>query len=99
MKTKLPPFENLETRIAPAAVFHYTDVDGDKVTVTSSTGNDADFGNAMHVVGGQLQLLDIETGMFGGGFSGANITFTVAKAAAGGGRADVGYINGKGRAS
>jgi hypothetical protein len=40
---KTPSFiEPLETRIAPAAVLTFTDVDGDIVTITSSKGTLAD---------------------------------------------------------
>ena len=88
--------EILEARIAPAAVFHYTDVDGDKVTLTSSLGVNADLASAAHVVVGQLQLLDIETAMFGAEFSGASFSFTVVKALHGDGLANVGYINATG---
>ena len=38
--------EILEARIAPASVFHYTDIDGDKVTITSSIGDIAAAGLA-----------------------------------------------------
>lgn len=88
--------EILESRIAPAAIAHYTDVDGDKVTVTSSTGVSFDLGNALHVTGGQLQSLELKSATFGGEFVGANITFTVVKAAGGDGLANVGYIDATG---
>lgn len=91
-----PCLEILESRIAPAAVFRYTDVDGDKVTLTSSTGVDADLGNAAHVGGGQLQLLDLQTAMFGNEFRDADLTFSVVKAAGGDGLAHVGFINATG---
>ena len=40
MKTLFPPIEPLESRIAPAAVtITYTDIDGDKVHITDSSGN------------------------------------------------------------
>jgi len=31
--------EPLESRIAPASVLNYTDIDGDKVTITSTAGD------------------------------------------------------------
>jgi hypothetical protein len=86
-----PSIEILESRIAPASVFHYTDVDGDKVTITSSLGNLGAAG-VVNVTAGQLQLLDLS----GGGFDGANLTFSVAKAFGGDGLANVGYINSTG---
>ena len=99
MKTRAPlhpAIEPLEARIAPAAIFHYTDVDGDKVTLTSSTGVSADLGNAAHVVGGQLQLLDLQTAMFGNEFRDADITLSVVKAGGGDGLANIGFINATG---
>ena len=33
--------ELLESRIAPAAIYHFTDVDGDLVTIKTSKGTDA----------------------------------------------------------
>src|SRR5450432_2475492 len=35
--------EPLEARIAPAAIYSFLDVDGDKVTIKSSKGNNSDF--------------------------------------------------------
>jgi hypothetical protein len=67
MKTNSTSIEPLEPRIAPAAVFTFTDVDGDKVTVTTSKGTsdqlDAIF-NAAQIVSagtlGGLQLKEID---------------------------------------
>jgi hypothetical protein len=78
----------LESRTVPASVFHYTDVDGDKVTITSSAG-DLSVAGVVTVSAGQLQLLDLS----GGGFDGANISFSVVKVASGDGLANVGYID------
>jgi hypothetical protein len=72
--------------LAPS-VFTYTDIDGDKVKITASTGNLA--GHAT-IVGGQLRLLDLSDPMF----NGTSITFTVTKAGNGDGLAAVGRING-----
>ncbi len=88
--------EILESRIAPAAVFHFTDVDGDKVTVHSSKGSNFALANAAHVVGGQLQLLDLSGASFGAEFSGANISITATKSATGDGHVNVGFINATG---
>src|SRR5262249_25573729 len=85
----LPSLEALEPRYAPATLA-YTDVDGDKVTITSSVGRLA--GRAT-IVGGQLQMLDLSDPSF----RLADITFSVVKVANGDGRANVGYINGDGR--
>ncbi len=84
--------ELLEARIAPAAVFSYTDIDGDKVKITSSVGTDTDLMNAAqpHIVGGQLQLLDLS----GSVFNGASIMLTVTRAGGGDGVAAVGHITG-----
>src|SRR5207248_3043852 len=79
--------EPLEPRIAPASLLHYTDIDGDQVTISSSAG---DLTGHATVVGGQLQLLNLSDPSF----NHASITFTVLKAGAGDGLAAVGYING-----
>src|SRR5438067_1842107 len=78
--------EPLESRFTPASLLAYTDIDGDKVTVTASAGNLA--GHAT-IVGGQLQLLDLSDPSF----NGASLTVSVVKAGAGDGRAAVGRIN------
>src|SRR5437879_5743780 len=85
MKTIVSSLEILECRIAPASVFHYTDVDGDKVTLTASVG-DLSAAGIVNVVGGVLRLLDLHAG----GFDLANLTFSVAKVPGGDGLANVG---------
>ena len=80
MKT-FSAIEVLEARIAPAAVFHFTDGDGDLVTITSSKGSNFDLMNAAHIVGGQLQVLDLDKTMFGGEFGQASITISAASTA------------------
>jgi hypothetical protein len=79
--------EPLETRIAPASVLTYVDIDGDRVTVTSTLGELA--GRAT-IVGGQLRLLDLSAPSF----DGTSITVSVVKAGAGDGLAAIGRING-----
>src|SRR5207248_7571559 len=76
------------------AVFRYTDVDGDKVTVavSSDTLNSGLFTSVASGVGEQLQKLDLS----GGGFDGASLTFSVVKVPGGDGLANVGYINATG---
>src|SRR3954471_11673393 len=92
LRTRSPLRLNLlESRIAPASVFRYTDVDGDRVTVTSSVG-DLTAGGVATVGAGQLRLLDLT----GGAFAGANLAFSVAKVPGGDGLANVGYINSTG---
>ena len=85
--------EPLESRIAPAAVLTYTDLDGDKVTVTSSAGTNAELTSAAHFVadshGFDLVLLDVSNAAF----NGTTITVAVAKAATGDGLAAIGRIN------
>ena len=56
--------EPLEARIAPAAVFLYTDVDGDLITVKTSKGTSAQLEAITHSylapveLGGELQKID-----------------------------------------
>ncbi|MHA3770753.1 beta strand repeat-containing protein [Verrucomicrobiota bacterium sgz303538] len=83
--------ELLEPRVAPAAVVTYTDIDGDIVRITASKGP-LDAGDLAFVGGGnsgQLATLNLTDAAF----DGANITFSVTKAAGGNGLADVGRIN------
>jgi hypothetical protein len=82
---KTSAIEVLESRIAPASVLSYTDIDGDKVQIKSTAGELT--GHAT-IVGGQLQLLDLSDP----GFAHANITFTVTKVSGGDGLANVGRI-------
>src|SRR5438309_2349024 len=53
MKPIHPSSEPLESRIAPASVFPYTDSDGDKVTIHSSAG---DLENDIHGGLGSLKV-------------------------------------------
>ena len=93
LRTRLS-IEPLEARLVPAAVFHYTDVDGDQVTVAvnSDTLNAGLFTTVVSGVGKQLQKIDLS----GGGFAGANLTISVVKAIGGDGLVNVGYINSTG---
>ena len=89
MKTTRHVIELLEARIAPASVFHYLDVDGDKVTISSNAG-DLNAADVTTIVDGQLQRLDLSAPAF----HHASITFRVSKVAGGDGLADVGVIAG-----
>ncbi len=88
--------EPLESRIAPAAVFAYTEADGDHVTIKTSIGTTADLTSAATVVGGQLQTLDLSNAAWSGEFAGATVTISVKKGPAGDGEAAVGYLNATG---
>jgi hypothetical protein len=85
--------ESLEARIAPASVITYTDIDGDKVKITSSKGT---------LTAANLTLSNGDTGnllaltLTNSQFAGADITFSVVKKAGGDGRADVGTLNSQG---
>jgi hypothetical protein len=85
----------LDDRIAPAAVLHYTDVDGDQVTVRTSVGTDtalaagAEFDGSHH----QLQALFLS----GNTFAGSSVTITAKPGQLGGdGLVNVGYIDAAG---
>ncbi len=87
--------ETLEDRIAPAAVFFYTEPDGDKIQVKTSVGNSAGlFLSAKFDTGGAqkiLQKLDLTT--FSGEFARADVSISVLKrGATGDGLATVGAI-------
>jgi hypothetical protein len=88
------PIEPLESRIAPAS-FGFTDVDGDKVVITTSgagTLSSAAGGN-ITIVAGQLQFLDLT----GAAFQGANVSIVATKGPGGDGFVNVGFINANGR--
>ena len=89
--------EPLESRIVPAAIAMFTDVDGDMVKVTASKGTSTDLQTATHVTAGQLTLLDLTSASWDDEFKGTNITITVTEVgAAGDGTVNVGFINGTG---
>lgn len=79
--------ESLESRTTPASLLAYTDIDGDKVTISASAG--VLTGHAT-IVSGQLRLLDISDPSF----NHASIAVSVVRAGAGDGLAAVGRING-----
>ena len=90
--------EPLEARIAPAAVFTYTDVDGDKVTVTTSKGTSADLSAIItpHLVGSgigmQLQEIDFSSNAMV--FAGTILTVTAKPTTLGGdGFVNIGYLD------
>ncbi len=90
--------ELLETRIAPAAVFTFTDTDGDRVTITTSKGTNADllapnvlgFSNAADVPR-QLQSIDLSRNAV---FAGTNLSVIATRVGPGGdGLTAVGFID------
>jgi len=90
--------EVLETRIAPAAVFTFTDVDGDLVTLKTSKGTNADLAApgvvtlAASGVGMQLQKLDLS--LNAGVFAGTNVTLAAKRGPQGGdGRVNLGFLD------
>ena len=88
--------EPLESRIAPAAVFIFTDVDGDAVTIATSKGTNADLAAIVTVenagVGKELQRIDFS--LNAGVFALTNLTVTAKHTAVGGdGLVNVGFID------
>lgn len=83
--------EALETRIAPAAVVTFTDIDGDIVKITASRGP-LDASDLSFIGGGSQGQLATLT-LTDPGFSGANITFAVTRKPGGDGLAHVPHIN------
>lgn len=82
----------LDERFLPAAVLHYTDVDGDLVTVRTSAGTNADlsFGAIFDPSGHQLQTL----WLFPNAFENTSVSITAKPGPTGGdGLVNVGYIN------
>ena len=95
MKTNSSSIEALESRIAPAVIVTFTDVDGDLVTISSSKGTHDQLVAATGGMAGlddhRLQTLDLSTTA---DFDGAAISIT-AKPQAGKGDSfvNVGYID------
>ncbi|HEX4085278.1 MAG TPA: hypothetical protein VHY22_10235, partial [Chthoniobacteraceae bacterium] len=82
--------ELLESRIAPASLVSYMDVDGDKVTISVSKGTISM--SDLTLSGGTSGILET-LNLTDAGFNGANVTFHVAKGSHGNGLANVGVIN------
>ncbi len=90
------PIEPLESRIAPAAVFKFVDVDGDAVTITTSKGTNGDLAAIVTVadegIGKELRKIDFSLNATV--FAGTNVIITGKRTAAGGdGLVNVGYID------
>jgi hypothetical protein len=91
--------ELLETRIAPAAIFTYTDFDGDKVTVKTSKGTNTDLAAILtfsDLADNPRQLRLVNFTLNPAVFSGTDVSITAVKKGNGNGNADVGYINATG---
>ena len=88
--------EPLESRIAPAAVFTFTDVDGDRVTIATSKGTNAQLAAILThpAVGLGEELQRIDFSLDAATFAGTNLTVTATRTALGGdGLANVGFID------
>jgi hypothetical protein len=97
MKACQSTIEPLESRIAPAAVFTYTSIDGGKATITSSKGTNAQLASAVTLSLGQVTELNLSNASFGADFAGANITVTEKIApTTGDGLVNIGWINAAG---
>ncbi len=102
MKTQRLQIERLESRAAPAVLFHFTDVDGDRVTMNISKGTSADLGpnftfsdpNLLHPR--YIREIDLAGGANPHVFAGANITLSVTRGSTGDGFTYVGWINATG---
>lgn len=89
---RFSPAELLEPRIAPAVLFSYIDVDGDKVTVKVDRGTNAAAGIVFDPSGHQLRELDLTAPVF----HGANVEIVSTPAGGGNGFVNVGFIDGTG---
>lgn len=96
MVSAVVPIEPLETRIAPAGVFIFTDMDGDTVTVKTSKGTNADLEAALQLVdsgtGKQLQVVNLTDPKW----AGTTLTITAKQAGGEISTVNVGYVNGTG---
>src|SRR5262245_25215045 len=90
--------ERLESRFTPAAVFAYTDTDGDRVTVTTSKGTSDDLAPLLifssPIPDKRRQLERIACSASAAVFAGTDLTVTAHRTdALGDSRANVGYID------
>jgi hypothetical protein len=91
--------ERLESRLAPAGLFHFTDVDGDIVTVNISKGQLSDLNNVViysdvnPLHPRYIRELDFTAAPNPHVFAGANITVSVVRGPTGDGFTYVGWIN------
>ena len=98
MRHHAPSPEPLEARIAPA-VFTFTDVDGDLVTLSTSKGTDSDLASVVqpHLlasgVGFQLQEIGLKDDAI---FQGTNLVVASTATGGGDGLVNVGYIDATG---
>ncbi len=97
MNPILSRIEPLESRIAPAAIFTFTDPDGDTVTVKTSKGGNGDLAAAgvltFNLAGNvprQLQKIDLSVNPI---FAGTDLTVTAARGPGGDGVTAVGFID------
>ncbi len=83
MRIQPVQIERLKSRTAPAVLFHFTDLDGDRVTMNISKGTSADLGpnftfsdpNLLHPR--YIREIDLAGGANPQVFAGANITINI----------------------
>jgi hypothetical protein len=90
--------EPLESRIAPAAIVSFTETDGDKITVQTSKGTQAQLEDALNITKGATGIdgftLDlIESPALASAFAGTSVTINAVKTGAGDGLAGHVKIN------
>ena len=98
---KTSAIEALESRIAPAAVLTFTDVDGDTVTVKTSLGTNAELAPLVKTenVGMGVAIQEIDLSLAWTVFEGTDLSVVVTKKGeAGDGLVNVRYIDGEGLA-
>src|SRR5688572_8013361 len=88
--------ETLESRIAPAAVFTFTDVDGDSAKIVTSKGTAFELEAILRTMpsGQGLAIQEIDFSSNAAVFEGTNLFVTVTKKGeTGNGRVNIGYID------
>jgi hypothetical protein len=96
MKNANTLIETLESRIAPAAVFTFTDVDGDLCKIVTSKGSNEALAAVITKVasGSGVIVTEVDLSKDAATFSGTSFTASVVKrAAAGDGLVNLGYID------
>jgi hypothetical protein len=93
----IPTLEPLETRIAPAGILTFTDVDGDVVTIKTSKGTDAQLAAAVVREASGLGDQIVEINLTDPVFAGTNLSVTGKRAnESGNGFVNVGFVNAAG---
>jgi hypothetical protein len=92
----LSSLEPLEARIAPAAVLHFTDVDGDDITIRTSKGSPVDIAiiaRTEFLGGNRERILELDFSERADVFEGTDVFITAKRVGNGDGLVNIGFID------